>query len=85
MPGRLKDTEQTKYNSWSFRVEVGRGANNPTSEKFTATKPLESVKEDDGGGQDPHRVVAPVKKKLNLTNFVVYSVERGMNPTLLQL
>jgi hypothetical protein len=41
---------------------VGR-ANNPTEEKSTVTRPPERMEEDLGGGKDPHRVVAPVKKK----------------------
>jgi hypothetical protein len=39
-------------------MEVGREANEPTPENFTVMKPP-----DHGGGKDPHRVVAPVKKK----------------------
>jgi hypothetical protein len=75
MPGRLKDTDQTKYNSWFSRVGVRHGANNTTLEKITVTKPPELMKEENGGGQDPHSVVVPVmqKKKLNLTNGIVCS------------
>jgi hypothetical protein len=32
-------------------------------EKSTVTKPPEPMEEDHEGGQDPHRVVAPVKMK----------------------
>jgi hypothetical protein len=34
-------------------------ANDPTPEKLTIRKPL-------GGGQDPHSVVTPIKKKIKL-------------------
>jgi hypothetical protein len=39
-------------------LEVGDGAKELTPEKFTVTKPPEKH----GGGQDPQRVVATVKK-----------------------
>jgi hypothetical protein len=42
---------------------VGREAKNSTPEKCTVTKPPEPMEEDHEGGQDPHRVAAPVKKK----------------------
>jgi hypothetical protein len=59
MPDMSKGRGQTKCSPWSSSLGVGRGANNPTLEKSTVTKPLDSY----GEGQDPHRVVAPVKKK----------------------
>jgi hypothetical protein len=63
MPDRSKGRGQTKCSYWSSRLGVGRGANNPTPENSTATKPPEHMEEDHGGRQDPQRVVAPVKKK----------------------
>jgi hypothetical protein len=42
---------------------VKRGANNLTPEKSAVTKPPAPMVEDHGKGQDPHRVVVPVKKK----------------------
>jgi hypothetical protein len=65
MPDRSKGRGQTKCSPWSSRLEVGRGANNPTPEKSTVTKPPEPMEEDHGGGQDPHRVLAPVRKDIN--------------------
>jgi hypothetical protein len=56
MPGRSKDRGHTKCSSWSSRLGGGRGANDPTTEKLTVTKPSH------GGGEDSDRVVAPVKK-----------------------
>jgi hypothetical protein len=53
---RLKCSAQMKYSPWSSRLGVERGANDPIPERITLTKPH-------GGGQDPHRVVAPVKKR----------------------
>jgi hypothetical protein len=44
-------------------LEVGRGANNPTLGKSTITKHPEPIEKGYSGGQDPHSVVAPVKKK----------------------
>jgi hypothetical protein len=54
--------------SWSFRVGGGRGANDHTLEKLTVVKPSENQAERHwtgtyGGGKDPHKVAAPVKKK----------------------
>jgi hypothetical protein len=60
MPGMSKGRRQTKRSPWSFRFGIGRGANDPTPEKCTATKPPEKKKH--GGGEDTHRAVAPVKK-----------------------
>jgi hypothetical protein len=71
MPDRTKAMGQTKCRPWSSRLGVGRGSNNPTPEKSTVTKPPEPMEEDHGGGQDQHRVVAPVKK--NNTNVVTNS------------
>jgi hypothetical protein len=34
-----------------------------TVEKSTVTKSSDPIEEDHGGGEDPHRDVAPVKKK----------------------
>jgi hypothetical protein len=62
MPDRSKGRGQTKCSPWSSRLGVGRGTNNATPEKCTVTKPPEPM-EDHGGGQEPHRVVAPVEKK----------------------
>jgi hypothetical protein len=45
---------------------LGEGLTALTPEKSTATKPPEPMEEDHGGGQDPHRVVAPTKKKKQL-------------------
>jgi hypothetical protein len=53
-------------------MRVGRGANSPIPENVTVTKPPELMEEDHGGGQDPHRVVAPVKKKKNACLEVLY-------------
>jgi hypothetical protein len=50
---------------WSSRLGVGRGANDPTPEKFTVTKLTETKPdgtEDHGGGQDARRILAPLKK-----------------------
>jgi hypothetical protein len=60
MPDRSKGRGQTKCSLWSFGVGVRCGANEPSTEKCTVAKPPE---ENRGGGQDAHRVVAPVKKK----------------------
>jgi hypothetical protein len=42
---------------------VGRGVKNPIPEISAATKFSELMEEDHGGAQDPHRVVAPAKKR----------------------
>jgi hypothetical protein len=59
-------------------MSVGCGAKNPTPEKFAVTKPLEHqtrqsqphkgagqepMEKDQEGGQDPHKVVVPVKEE----------------------
>jgi hypothetical protein len=46
-------------------LDFGRGANDPTPEKFTVTETPETY----GRGQDPYRIVAPLKeeKKKNAT------------------
>jgi hypothetical protein len=41
--------------------------NNPTLEKCTVLKPTEPVEKDHRGGQDPRRVVAPVKRRKKKT------------------
>jgi hypothetical protein len=41
---------------------LGVGLTTPTPEKSTVRKPQELMEEDHGGGQDPRRVIAPVKK-----------------------
>jgi hypothetical protein len=66
MPDRSKASGQAKCSPWSSRVEVGRGANDPTPEKLTVTKPSENQGERHwtgtyGEGQDPHKVAAPSK------------------------
>jgi hypothetical protein len=48
MPDRSKGRGEMKCSSWSSRLWVGRGANDPNPEKYTVTK--------------PHRIVASVKK-----------------------
>jgi hypothetical protein len=63
MPERSKGRGQTKCTLWSSRLGVGLGANNSTPERSTVTKLPEPMEEDHGRGQDPHRVVPPVKKK----------------------
>jgi hypothetical protein len=44
MPERSKGRGQTKCSPWSSRLRVGRGANDPTSEKFTVAKPPETCR-----------------------------------------
>jgi hypothetical protein len=39
MPDRSKGRGQTNYSPWSSRLGVGRGANDPTPEKFAVSKP----------------------------------------------
>jgi hypothetical protein len=41
MPDRSKVRGYKKCIHWSFRLGVGRGANDPIPEKFTVTKPPE--------------------------------------------
>jgi hypothetical protein len=55
------------------------GTNDPTTRKFTVLKPPETY----GGGQDPHTVLAPVKKKriYIVTNFVRIFYTYIMLPT----
>jgi hypothetical protein len=65
MPYRSKGKGQTKCSPWSSRLGVGREAKHPTPEKSTVAKSPEPMEEHHGGGQDPHRDVAPVKKKKN--------------------
>jgi hypothetical protein len=43
MPDRSKGRGQTKCSLWSSRLVVGRGANDPTSEKFTVHKAMEEA------------------------------------------
>jgi hypothetical protein len=62
MLDRKKGRGQTKCSPWSSKLDAGQEANNTASEKFTVTKPPEPMEEGRGGGQDSHRVVAPVKK-----------------------
>jgi hypothetical protein len=54
-----------KCSPWFSRIRFGREANNTTSEKPLVTESREPMKEDNRGGQDPHRVVGPVKNKKN--------------------
>jgi hypothetical protein len=56
---------------------VGRGANSPTQEKFTVTKPPELMEEAHGRGQDPHRVEAPVKTILKASKYV-YNLHKAL-------
>jgi hypothetical protein len=70
MPDRSKGRGQTKCSPWSSRLGVRCGANNPTPGKINCYKTSEAY----GGGQDPHRVVAPVKKKMWCPSFVFYSI-----------
>jgi hypothetical protein len=60
MPNMSKGRIQTKCSPWSSRLGVGCWANDPTPKKITVMKPP-----DRGAGQDPHRVLAPVKKSLS--------------------
>jgi hypothetical protein len=55
MPGMSKGRSQMKCIPWSSRLGFGCGANTPTPENITVRNY--------GVGQDPHRVVATVKKK----------------------
>jgi hypothetical protein len=66
MPNRSKGKGQTKRSPWSSRVGFGLGANNPTLEKSNLLRNLQRTY---GGGHDPQRVVAPVKKKKMGTNM----------------
>jgi hypothetical protein len=68
MSDRSKDRDQTNCSSWSSRLGVGRGANNQTPENSTVTKPPEPMEESHVGGQNPHRVIEPVRKKRSLEN-----------------
>jgi hypothetical protein len=70
MPDRSKGRGQTKCSPRSFRLGFGHGPNNPAPEKSTVTKPQEPMEEDHGGGQDPHRVVASVKKKKSISHKI---------------
>jgi hypothetical protein len=63
MPDRTKARGQMKYSLWSSRLEEESEADNPTSEESTLTKSPEPMEEDHVGSQDPHRVVAPAKRK----------------------
>jgi hypothetical protein len=62
MPDMSKGRRQTKRSPWYFGLGIQRGANDPTPEKCNATKPPE--KKNHGGGQDPHRAVALLKKEI---------------------
>jgi hypothetical protein len=59
-PGRTNNAReakgrgQTKCSPWSSRLVVGRGANNPTPEKFA---------------RDPHRDIAPEKKQRSTLSY----------------
>jgi hypothetical protein len=57
-PDWSKGGGQTECSPWSSRLAVGRGVTTPPRKML--------LSRNHGGGQDPHRVVAPVKKK-NLT------------------
>jgi hypothetical protein len=63
-PDRSKGRSQTKRSPWYSRQGVGCEANDPALEKFTVTK-----SPDHGGGQDPHRVVMPVRKMIKICSF----------------
>jgi hypothetical protein len=56
MPDRLKGRSQAKCSSWSIRLGIWHGATDSTLEKFTVTK--------HGRGEDPHGVLAPIKKDI---------------------
>jgi hypothetical protein len=58
MLDRSKGRGQTKCSPWFSRLRVGCGAKDPTQENLLFSNY--------GGGQDPHRVAAPVKKKNEL-------------------
>jgi hypothetical protein len=62
MPDMSKGRGQTKCHPWFSRLGFGCGANNPTPEKSIVTKSPDPMLEDHGGGQDPNRVVALIKK-----------------------
>jgi hypothetical protein len=38
------------------------GLTTPPGKKYTITKSPEPIEDDHGGGEDPHRVVEPVRK-----------------------
>jgi hypothetical protein len=59
MPDRSKGMGQKKHSPWSSRLGVVRGANNPTLEEIYCYGTSRGYE----GGQDPHRIVAPVKKR----------------------
>jgi hypothetical protein len=68
MQNRSKGKTEKKCSSWYSRLGFWFGANDSTLEKFTVTKLTETKPdgtEDHGGGQDPHRVLAPQKKNCN--------------------
>jgi hypothetical protein len=88
LPSRSKGKGQTKPSPWSSRLGVGRVANKSTPEKSTIAKTPEPMVEGCRGGQNPHRVVAPIKemnkKKINLKYYRLVSrlliIRRGLFP-----
>jgi hypothetical protein len=70
MPDRSKDMGQTKCIPWSSRFGVGCGSKEPTPENLLLRS--------HGGDQDPHRVVAPVRKKKIGSIFLYYRTFSGI-------
>jgi hypothetical protein len=61
LPDSSKGRGQTKCSPWSSKLGFGRGANDRIPEKFTVKKHPHTHKHE--GGQDAHRIVAPIKNK----------------------
>jgi hypothetical protein len=72
MLDRSMSRAQAKCSSWSFRLGVWRGANEPST---LTTLPEEPMDGDHGGGQDLHRLVLPVKNEnVYICNIRVHTV-----------
>jgi hypothetical protein len=64
---KAKGKGQTKCNFWPSNLWAGRGTNNLTPEKKLLMKYAEPVQENQEGGHDPHRAVAPTEEAMTRT------------------
>jgi hypothetical protein len=68
MPDRSKSRDQTKCSPWSSRLGLVMGLTIPTRKNLLLWN--------HGGGQDPHRVVVPVKNMRNSNSKMILILQK---------